>query len=67
MARYFFDLHDTDALTEILEELARSGAGSRLDLRCKVCDAKGNEIQQFRVAVQVAENRDMTFLWPTFH
>lgn len=51
MARYFFDLHDTDALTEILEELARSGAGSRLNLRCKVCDAEGKEIQQFRVAI----------------
>lgn len=43
MARYVLDLSDTAVLTEILAEFARSGAGSRLDLICKVCDAKGNE------------------------
>lgn len=42
MARYVLDLSETAVLTEILAE-ARSGAGSRLDLICKVCDAKGNE------------------------
>ncbi|RUV14662.1 hypothetical protein EOD00_00775 [Mesorhizobium sp. M7A.T.Ca.TU.009.01.3.1] len=59
MAGYVFDLSDTAVPTEILAELARSGAGSCLDLRCKVCDAKGDEIQQFRVALRVPENRDV--------
>ncbi|RUV52482.1 hypothetical protein EOB77_06340 [Mesorhizobium sp. M7A.F.Ca.MR.228.00.0.0] len=67
MAGYVFDLSDTAVPTEILAELARSGAGARLDLICKVCDAKGNETQQFRVALRVPENRDVMLHRPTCH